>query len=120
MRGGRNGWGVDMVKSHGASHKQSNTESPTATGYIVAIVGVVGGAFLLPPFPLLFSGIVAIALITLLILLSFLCWRCLYHLMNHRANMRSRLPHARKQTLAVDYSSQAPVPVNHAGIVSDI
>ena len=78
-----------MVKSAEPARKKSNMESPTATGYIVAIVGVVGGAFLLPPFPLLFSGIVAIALITLLILLSFLCWRCLYHLMNHRANIHS-------------------------------
>ena len=109
-----------MVKSPGISRKKSNMVSPTARGYIFAIVGVVGGAFLLPPFPLLFSGIIALALLTLLILLCFLCWRCLYHLINHRAkNIRSPLPYSREQSSS-NYSSQAPVPINHAGIVSDI
>ncbi len=108
-----------MVASPGTSHKKSNTESPTATGYIVAIVGVVGGAFLLPPFPLLFSGIVALALLTLLILLCFLCWRCLCHLIKYRPNMHSKSSYSREQSSS-NYSSQAPVPVNHAGIVSDM
>ena len=102
-----------MYKSYKTTVGSSKAESPKATGYIVAIVSVVGGTLLLPPFPLLFLGIIALALLIVIILVSVILVRCLLYSVRHQTTIQKHSPIER-------YSSQAPVPVNHAGIVSDI
>jgi hypothetical protein len=108
-----------MDRSHKTSHGESGVESPTAKGYIVAVVGVVGAAFLLPPFPLLFLGIIVLAVIAFIALLSYFLIQYLLHSMKRRSVSQIQHIQVQKSSQASIYS-QVPVPVNHPGIVSDM
>lgn len=108
-----------MDRSHKTSPEESGAESPTARGYIVAVVGVVGAAFLLPPFPLLFLGIIVLVVIALIALLCFLLIQRLLHGMKRHPESQIPSIQAQKFSQAGIYS-HAPVPANHAGIVSDM
>ena len=108
-----------MDRSHKTSQGESSAESPTAIGYIVAIVGVVGAAFLLPPFPLLFLGIIALAFLTLITLLCYLLIQSSLHKIKRRPAHQAQQISVQKPSQATIYS-HTPVPVNHAGIVSDM
>ena len=112
-----------MDRSHKTSFRKPVAESPTAVGYITAIVGVIGAAFLLPPFPLLFVGVIALAFLALVVFLCILIFQCLLYITRKRpileVGQMYRRESSQADTYQADTYSHAPVAANHAGIVSD-
>lgn len=116
-----------MNKLHKTSDRRLGTEQPAAVGYIVAVVSVVGAAFILPPFPVLFLGIIVLAFLTLTALVCFFLLQYLLDRGNRQKQRMTKaqsvhvpqtLPRVPRETVAA--YSHAPSPANQAGIVSDM